>query len=120
MPVNPTYYSGPIIRDEGARDGVMIDGQLPEICHTAPQPVPARDGRGAICREALESLPEWFAIPADIESYVSGVANLPMLARFESAGMVGFVSVMEHTAAASEMYAWASNVRGIATGPAAS
>jgi hypothetical protein len=82
----------------------MIDGQLPEIFHTAPQPVPARDGRGVICREVLESLPEWLGIPAAIESYVLGVANLPMLTCFESTGVAGFVSVKEHMAAASEVY----------------
>jgi hypothetical protein len=93
----------------------MIDDQLPEIFHTAPQPVPVRDGRGAICREVLESLPEWFAIPAAIESYVLGVTNLPMLACFESAGAVGFVSVKERTPLPKCM-SWASNVRGIAAG----
>lgn len=73
--------------------------------HPAFQPVPVRDGRGTICREVLESLPEWFAIPAAVERYVKTVDDLPMLACFEPAGPVaGFVSVKVQTAAAVEVY----------------
>jgi ribosomal protein S18 acetylase RimI-like enzyme len=69
------------------------------------QPVPVFDARGAICREVLESLPEWFGIPASIDAYVSAADGLPMLAYFEPAGdVVGFVSVKTHTPAAAEVY----------------
>jgi ribosomal protein S18 acetylase RimI-like enzyme len=69
------------------------------------QPVPVHDARGAICREVLESLPEWFGIPASIDAYVSAADGLPMLACFEPAGdVVGFVSVKTHTPTAAEVY----------------
>jgi GNAT superfamily N-acetyltransferase len=68
-------------------------------------PVPILDRRGAICREALESLPEWFGIPASVENYVSAASELPMLACFDPAGdVVGFVSVKTHTPVAAEVY----------------
>jgi hypothetical protein len=50
------------------------------------QPVPVLDGRGAICRQVLESLPEWFGIPAAIKTYVAESDHLPMLACFGPAG----------------------------------
>jgi GNAT superfamily N-acetyltransferase len=69
------------------------------------QPVPVFDARGAICREVLESLPEWFGIPASIGAYVSAADGLPMLACFEPVGdVVGFVSVKTHTPATAEVY----------------
>jgi len=69
------------------------------------QPVPVFDARGAICREVLESLPEWFGIPASIGAYVSAADGLPMLACFEPVGdVVGFVSVKTHTPATTEVY----------------
>jgi hypothetical protein len=53
----------------------------------------------------LESLPEWFAIPASIESYVAATDELPMLACFgPSREVVGFVSLKTHTAFAAEVY----------------
>jgi GNAT superfamily N-acetyltransferase len=68
-------------------------------------PMPVLDRRGAICRDVLESLPEWFAIPASVESYVAAADELPMLACFDPAGdVVGFVSVKTYTAFAAEVY----------------
>jgi len=61
---------------------------------TILRPVAVRKGRGAICRRVIESLPEWFGIPASVESYVAAADELPMLACFDGAGdVVGFVSV---------------------------
>jgi ribosomal protein S18 acetylase RimI-like enzyme len=78
-----------------------MQGPVGSVLH----PVPVLDERGAICREVLESLPEWFGIPASIESYASVADELPMLACFEPAGeVVGFVSVKTHTPVAAEMY----------------
>ena len=69
------------------------------------QPMPVFDARGAICREVLESLPEWFGVPASIDAYVSAADGLPMLACFEPVGdVVGFESVKIHTLAAAEVY----------------
>jgi ribosomal protein S18 acetylase RimI-like enzyme len=69
------------------------------------EPVPVLGGRGAICREVLEFLPEWFGTPASVVSYVAVANELPMLACFDPAGeVVGFVSVKTHTAFAAEVY----------------
>ena len=43
------------------------------------EPVPVLTGRGDICWEVLESLPEWFGIPASVENYVATADELPML-----------------------------------------
>ena len=62
------------------------------------EPVSVLTGRGDICREVLEALPEWFGIPASVENYVATADELPMLACFDPAGdVVGFVSVKTHT-----------------------
>ena len=69
------------------------------------RPASITDRRGAICREVLESLPEWFGIPAALEHYVAVADELPMLASFDAAGeVVGFVSVKTHTPFAAEIY----------------
>ncbi|MBV8088368.1 MAG: GNAT family N-acetyltransferase [Alphaproteobacteria bacterium] len=71
----------------------------------ALQPVRVFDERGAICREVLESLPEWFGIPASVDAYVTAADGLPMFACFEPGGdVVGFVSVKTHTPSAAEVY----------------
>ena len=51
-----------------------------------PEPVSVLTGRGDICREVLESLPEWFGIPASVENYVAAADELPMLACFDPPG----------------------------------
>jgi ribosomal protein S18 acetylase RimI-like enzyme len=68
------------------------------------QPVPILDRRGAICREVLESLPEWLGISASVENYVVTADELPMLAWFAADEVVGFVSVKTHSAYAAEVY----------------
>jgi ribosomal protein S18 acetylase RimI-like enzyme len=75
------------------------------LASPVPDPIPVLCGRGHICREVLESLPEWFGIPASIENYVATADELPMLACFDPAGNVmGFVSVKTHTPFAAEVY----------------
>jgi ribosomal protein S18 acetylase RimI-like enzyme len=69
------------------------------------RPVFVTERRGAICREVLESLPEWFGIPASVENYITAADELPMLAYFDPAGeVVGFVSIKTHTPFAGEVY----------------
>lgn len=69
------------------------------------QLVDVLDGRAAICREVLESLPEWFGIPASINTFALEADRLPMFACSEPAGVVaGFVSMKTHTPVAAEIY----------------
>lgn len=57
------------------------------------------------CREILESLPEWFGIPAAIDAYAKGVADLPMLvARHPSGPVIGFIALKRQTPSAVEAY----------------
>jgi ribosomal protein S18 acetylase RimI-like enzyme len=71
----------------------------------ARAPVPVLDGRGALCREVLASLPAWFGIPEAVEAYVAAADELPMLACFDSAGhAAGFLSLKANTAVASEVH----------------
>jgi ribosomal protein S18 acetylase RimI-like enzyme len=68
-------------------------------------PIIVLDRRGAICREVIETLPEWFGIPASNEAFVAAAEELPMLACFEpSGGAVGFVSLKTQTVVATEVY----------------
>jgi ribosomal protein S18 acetylase RimI-like enzyme len=69
------------------------------------RPVFVTEKRGAVCGEILKSLPEWFAIPASVESYITTADELPMLACFDHAGeVVGFVSIKIHMPFAAEVY----------------
>lgn len=68
-------------------------------------PIFVTEKRGAICREVLESLPEWFSIPPAIDDYVASADELPMMASFDDAGeAIGFVSVKVHTPFAAELH----------------
>jgi hypothetical protein len=69
------------------------------------RPAFVTERRGAICREVLESLPEWFGIPASVENYVAAADEQSMFACFDPCGeVVGFVSVKTHTPFAAEIY----------------
>lgn len=57
------------------------------------------------CREILEALPEWFGIPAAIDAYAKGVAELPMLVAKNQSGLViGFIALKPQTPSAVEAY----------------
>lgn len=57
------------------------------------------------CREILEALPEWFGIPAAIDAYAKGVAELPMLVAKDQSGLViGFIALKPQTPSAVEAY----------------
>lgn len=57
------------------------------------------------CREILEALPEWFGIPAAIDAYAKGVAELPMLvAKDQSGRVIGFIALKPQTRSAVEAY----------------
>jgi GNAT superfamily N-acetyltransferase len=64
-----------------------------------------QEGKGEICREILESLPEWFGIPEAIEAYARSVADLPMLVASDPLGrVIGFIALRPQTASAVEVY----------------
>ena len=55
-----------------------------------------------ICREILTALPRWFAIPEAVEAYVREAAVLPMLVASAAGGAVGFLSLKDRSAFATE------------------
>jgi GNAT superfamily N-acetyltransferase len=68
-------------------------------------PVVVTARRGALCREILASLPDWFGIPASVDAYVEGADGLPMLACFANDGVVaGFLSLKVQTKTTTEIF----------------
>lgn len=61
-------------------------------------------GKSEICREILESLPDWFGIPEAVDDYTAAVEGMPMLAGRVDGRVVGFLSLKFHTAAAAEAF----------------
>ncbi len=62
------------------------------------------EGKSALCRQILESLPDWFGIPESIEMYARDVAELPMLAAEASGSVIGFLALKQQTPVATEAY----------------
>lgn len=68
-------------------------------------PILVTEKRDSICREVLESLPEWFGIPSAVDNYVASADELPMFAYFNDAcEPIGFASVKIQTAFAAEVH----------------
>ncbi len=69
------------------------------------EPIMVQEGRGPICRNILESLPDWFGIPATIDTYTHEVDALPMFAsRSLSGDVMGFISLKSNAAEEYEIY----------------
>jgi GNAT superfamily N-acetyltransferase len=77
----------------------QTDAQIGDWC-----PVAVTTQRGALCREILTSLPEWFGRPASVDAYVEDADGLPMLACFGKDGVVAsFLSLKVQTDAATKV-----------------
>jgi ribosomal protein S18 acetylase RimI-like enzyme len=86
----------------GGRSGVSPLNQFDSL---GPLPIGDARCRSAICREVIESLPDWFGIPASNQAFVAAAEELPMLACFAPDGEVlGFVSMKARTPIATELY----------------
>lgn len=51
------------------------------------------DGKSALCRSILESLPDWFGIPESRDRYVAEVAHLPMFGVRRDGQVAGFITI---------------------------
>ena len=51
------------------------------------------DGKSALCRSILESLPDWFAIPESVARYVAEAAHLPMFGVRRDGQVAGFITI---------------------------
>ncbi len=61
------------------------------------------EGKSAICRSILESLPGWFGIPEAIASYVETAEQLPMIGVRRASDVVGFASLRDVDAETTEI-----------------
>lgn len=54
--------------------------------------------KSKICRDILQSLPEWFGIPESIDEYIEGVKELTMLvAKDHASNIIGFIALKPQT-----------------------
>ena len=60
--------------------------------------------RGALCREILATLPDWFGIPEAVDEYVRVADTLPVFAAYDGDRALGMVSVLRHYDAAGEIH----------------
>jgi GNAT superfamily N-acetyltransferase len=61
-------------------------------------------GTGETCRTILESLPEWFGIPASVEDYVATAEGSPSVIASRKGDDIGFLTLVRHSAFAAEVY----------------
>jgi GNAT superfamily N-acetyltransferase len=66
-----------------------------------------RESRGAICREILAELPEWFGIPEAIDHYVEFAEGADMLGIIAGDVVGGFVVLRNTSEAACDVYVMA-------------
>jgi XTP/dITP diphosphohydrolase len=62
------------------------------------------DAKARICRAVLESLPDWFGIPAAIDQFCREVRDLPMWVARKGNGVAGLATVQQHFPAAAELH----------------
>lgn len=64
-------------------------------------------GSGSVCRTILGTLPTWFGIQESVEDYVSVADRSPTIIASIDGEDVGFLTLVHHSAYASEVYAMA-------------
>jgi len=60
--------------------------------------------KGAVCRAVLDALPDWFGIEEARAWYAAGADALPMFALKAEGEVVGFISLKDQTAQATEIF----------------
>ena len=60
--------------------------------------------RSRICKDIIESLPDWFGIESSNHEYIKGSANTDFYAAYMFDKVVGFFSVISHFPQTSEIY----------------
>ncbi|MGN6169771.1 MAG: GNAT family N-acetyltransferase [Solirubrobacteraceae bacterium] len=78
-----------------------------------PRPTPDRalrlrievrtSGSGALCRQLLEELPDWFGIPEAIDEYVVKAERATAVVAIADRREVGLLTLVRHTAFAAEI-----------------
>jgi XTP/dITP diphosphohydrolase len=62
------------------------------------------DTKARICRDLLQSLPDWFGIPEAVERFCREVRGLSMWVARDGDEVVGFATLQQHFPAAAEMH----------------
>ncbi|RLC55805.1 MAG: GNAT family N-acetyltransferase [Candidatus Cloacimonadota bacterium] len=57
-----------------------------------------------ICKEIIESLPNWFGLPESNKEYIAGVTDTDFYAVYMHDKVVGFFSIISHFKETSEIY----------------
>ena len=60
--------------------------------------------KSRICKEIIESLPDWFGIPESNKEYITGVVETDFYAAYMHEKEVGFFSIISHFPQTSEIY----------------
>ena len=61
-------------------------------------------GTGETCRTILETLPDWFGIPASVEDYVATAERSPSFIASRRGDDIGFLTLVRHSLYAAEVY----------------
>lgn len=62
-----------------------------------------RSGSGALCRQLLEELPDWFRFPEAIDEYVAKAERAAAVVAIVDSQEVGLLTLVRHTAFAAEI-----------------
>lgn len=65
------------------------------------------NGKSALCRSILESLPDWFAIPESVDRYVAEAAHLPMFGVRIEGEIAGFATLEKRNPHVAEIHVMA-------------
>lgn len=84
------------VRRRGSREA--------EVGSPGPKVELVEEGRGGLCRQVLESLPEHFGIPEAVEGYVRAVEDLPVYAVRSGGDRVGLVALKEQSERTTEVF----------------
>jgi len=60
--------------------------------------------KSRICKEIIESLPNWFGIPESNKEYIAGVADTDFYVAYMLEKEIGFFSIISHFPQTSEIY----------------
>ena len=66
-------------------------------------------GSGALCRQLLEGLPDWFGVPEAIDEYVVKAERATAVVAISDGREVGLLTLVRHTAFAAEIDVMAIN-----------
>ena len=64
-------------------------------------------GRALVCEPILRALPQWFGIREATDQYIQDIEQLPTLLAQEGDDVVGFLTLVEHSAYSAEIHVMA-------------